>query len=215
APANEAVKYKTVTSKRHFFNRSPWIGPDPRDPNIDPKWPQKLDEQWAGLYDYGTSAIPSSVAERLPNETLPHPNEPGMYVIQLEVFHHLHCLNMIRQMAYPDEYPDMWEYKEDGKVNHDATISYHIDHCIESLRQYAICNVDTSYASFHHNPGDDFNIFPNLWATHTCRDFDAVKEWALERQATNWQTADKKVPFMGLPGMETPASALHNKSERR
>jgi hypothetical protein len=42
--------------------------------------------------------IPKSEAALLPNKTYPIKNEPGYYIIQLDVFHQLHCL--VRQLVH-------------------------------------------------------------------------------------------------------------------
>ena len=134
APAKDAVKYKTVTSIGYFFNRSPYLGT-----HVD-----KLDSMWKDLYDckrplemliflleanlveVGTSAISPTEASKLPNATLPTPKDNSTYLVELGVFHHLHCLNMIRKAAYPDQYPEMWVYHGNGTVNHNALPSFHL-----------------------------------------------------------------------------------------
>jgi hypothetical protein len=71
-----------------------------------------------------------------------------------------------------------------------------------------MCDADVSYASFHHNPGDDYNIFPDLKATHTCRDFEAIKGWAMSNQANDWHVPGKESVFMGLPDMPPPSKNM-------
>jgi hypothetical protein len=52
---------------------------------------------------------------------LPYPTMPVMgtndYLVQLEVFHQLHCLNDIRKAFYPERYPGKWRYDDDGTIN--------------------------------------------------------------------------------------------------
>jgi len=62
-----------------------------------------------------------------------------------------------------------------------------LDHCLDSLRQEIMCMADVTPMKFHHNLGDDFHIFPDIYATHTCKDFDAVRNWAAERQVEMWK----------------------------
>ncbi|KAF2102662.1 hypothetical protein NA57DRAFT_71651 [Rhizodiscina lignyota] len=177
SPANGAVKWKTVTSDRYFFTRSPYMGTDI----------ERLDAMWADLYDYGTSAISPAENSKLLNSTLPSPKDNNTYVVELQVFHDLHCLNMIRKTAYPDQYPEMWEYYENGTVNHNSLPSFHLDHCIDSLRQGLMCTADVTPVVFHHNADDPYHIFPQIWSTRTCRDFDRIKEWAIDRQIERWK----------------------------
>lgn len=48
--------------------------------------------------------IPEHQARQLPNYTLGIPGMPGQYIIGLDVFHQLHCLNMFRKLMYPERY---------------------------------------------------------------------------------------------------------------
>lgn len=77
----------------------------------------------------GISWITKEEASRMVNQTLPAPHDPDKYMIQLEVFHNLHCLNMLRKSLYPDEYPEMWEYHKNGTVNHNTLQSLHMGEC--------------------------------------------------------------------------------------
>ncbi|PMD48120.1 hypothetical protein L207DRAFT_391616, partial [Hyaloscypha variabilis F] len=172
APAKDAVKYKTITSVGYFFNRSPYLGTDV----------ERLDSMWKDLYDFGTSAISPAEASKLPNATLPTAKDNSTYLVELGVFHHLHCLNMIRKAAYPDQYPEMWVYHDNGTVNHNSLPSFHLDHCIDGLRQHLMCTADITPYSFHYNLNDFYHPFPQIWATGICRDFDKIKNWALGHQ---------------------------------
>lgn len=39
--------------------------------------------------------------------------------------------------------------------------------------------------------GGGYNIFPKLPSTHTCRDFDAIAEWAKGRQIKDWLVGEE------------------------
>jgi hypothetical protein len=49
-----------------------------------------------------------------------------------------------------------------------------------------MCDADITPFSFTHEHEGDYNIFPKLTATHTCPNFEAVKDWAKERQVRSW-----------------------------
>jgi hypothetical protein len=69
-----------------------------------------LDQAWEDLYNcafsssnhrelpfdriilVGVSRIPKQEAAKLPNKTSPIPGDPGFYIVELDVFHELHCL---------------------------------------------------------------------------------------------------------------------------
>ncbi len=50
------------------------------------------------------SAISPESAAKLPNATTPFTYDTDHYIIELDVFHQLHCLNMLRKLVYPDAY---------------------------------------------------------------------------------------------------------------
>ncbi|PQE20796.1 tat pathway signal sequence protein [Rutstroemia sp. NJR-2017a BBW] len=61
------------------------------------------DDRWQMLYNESMhTSIPPSLADRLPLKTLPVPSDPSKYLIQLEIYHQLHCLNSIRQALWLD-----------------------------------------------------------------------------------------------------------------
>jgi hypothetical protein len=78
----------------------------------------------ADTQSVGITGLLEAEASKLLNSTLPSPNDPDTYVVQLNVFHLLHCVNLLRKAVYKNEYPG-WEYNEDGSVNHDTIRGHH------------------------------------------------------------------------------------------
>ncbi|KAL9610610.1 MAG: hypothetical protein Q9167_004684 [Letrouitia subvulpina] len=136
----------------------------------------------------GISGISKDEASNLLNETLPAPHDPNTYMIQLEVFHNLHCLNMLRKTIYPDQYPDMVSYHDNGTINHGTLQALHMDHCLDALRQSTMCESDVTPVTFVHNFFGR-GVYPNLVATHTCRDFNALVKWAKGREVKDYEAA--------------------------
>jgi hypothetical protein len=58
----------------------------------------------------------------------------------------------------------------------------HIDHCVEMIRQSLMCSADITVDVWAWNEG---NQMVNVRADnmHTCRDFEAIRQWAIERKA--------------------------------
>ena len=54
--------------------------------------------------DRGLSQISKEEAARLRISTTPIPGHEDLYIIQLDVFHQLHCLNSIRMAMWPDHF---------------------------------------------------------------------------------------------------------------
>jgi len=105
------------------------------------------------------------------------PEIGGGYMASVEALHQLHCLNMLRQATYEDYYKDKAEPWRDSP----QTLRFHLDHCIDNLRQKLMCDADAGiltyvWAKGHPAPFPDFSV------QHKCRDFNALKDWVTEHQ---------------------------------
>ena len=142
---NDIVAYKTVTFDAFFLgHESPWTRGTKEEK--DALWESTyeceslpsshLDSLVGKCKTYGTggvfliavgiSGISKDEASHLLNKTLPAPKDPDTYMIQLEVFHNLHCLNMLRKTLYPEQYPDMVAYHDNGTINHGTLQALHM-----------------------------------------------------------------------------------------
>ncbi|KAF8885578.1 hypothetical protein CPB84DRAFT_1685384 [Gymnopilus junonius] len=144
--------------------------------DISPFWQlpsPELDQLWEDLHSFGVSRIPKSEVVLLPHKTSPIPGDEEDYVIELDVFHELHCLNMIRQSIYSDYYPHMWPNNTDT--------AWHIGHCLDSIRQSLMCSADISVMVWQWSDALQETVEHGN-VTHICRRFDKIQEWAKERQ---------------------------------
>lgn len=100
-----------------------------------------LDKRWEDLYDcmlsralgipvadadiqtVGISSIPRWQADKLENKTEAIPGTED-YLIELDMFHQLHCLDMVRKALYPDRY-EGWKRNPDGTVDIKDTNFHH------------------------------------------------------------------------------------------
>jgi len=59
----------------------------------------------------------------------------------------------------------------------------HIDHCIDTIRQYMMCNADVTATTWVWDPekGKSKAVAD---VAHTCRNFEDIKAWAEERRLT-------------------------------
>ncbi|MCJ1249429.1 hypothetical protein MMC30_006653 [Trapelia coarctata] len=95
SPAREAVKYETVLMNNSVQEKGPFKG-DPR--------PEKT-EAWR---QYGQWQFIRASAEDLKSinrSALELSDGSGEFLVTLDVFHELHCLNMIREYIHQDYYP--------------------------------------------------------------------------------------------------------------
>ncbi|KAG5915915.1 hypothetical protein E4U42_007877 [Claviceps africana] len=111
------------------------------------------------------------------NHTLPIPGDDGYYITSLDVFHQLHCLNLVRQAVY-----DRVDW-----TNRDEYLAIdHLDHCIDSLRQSLQCNADITPITWIWS--DQRNrALKEARMIHTSLDFEAIRDWGEEHEM--------KIPF--------------------
>ncbi|KAG5637898.1 hypothetical protein H0H81_002783 [Sphagnurus paluster] len=134
----------------------------------------EVDQAWSDLYNFGISEITEDQAQRLVNAT--KEVNPGKkdYIIGIDVFHQLHCLNFIRKSLYPDY------YKTDNATETPRQREIHLSHCVNSIRQSLMCSADISTIVFKEPAGKN----PQFDILHSCRKFDKIKEWGMRHQAT-------------------------------
>jgi Mycotoxin biosynthesis protein UstYa len=63
------------------------------------------------------------------------------------------------------------------------------DHCLEILRKNIQCTADVGLFTFYMLEGDPLP-WPELNSWHTCRNFDRVRDWALENSVGNMERPD-------------------------
>jgi hypothetical protein len=106
----------------------------------------------------------------------------GGYLVNVEGMHHLHCLNLVRKSLYYNyDY-----YKALGThafLNPDKIIKLHTSHCLDTIRQVLMCNVDTGVLGQVWYDPTDVRAFPDFQTHHKCKNFDAVRQWAVKHQA--------------------------------
>jgi len=140
----------------------------------------ELDDMWEDLYSFGISRITKDEAARLPNKTHAIPGDDGHYIAELDVFHNLHCLNMIRKALDPDYYTD-WRISTTGNhIPERKNATEHVGHCVDWIRQSIMCHADTSVIVWQWEDWAGKSIVKGDIA-HTCRKFPAIQDWAKER----------------------------------
>ncbi|KAF7345933.1 hypothetical protein MVEN_01615600 [Mycena venus] len=143
----------------------------------------ELDKLWADLYDFGVSRITKDEAARLPNKTQAIPGDPGHYVVELEVFHNLHCLDRMRMALDPDYYPD-YRMSISNTSSTSLKNRKHVLHCLDWIRQALMCNADTSVVVWQWDESrNTTRVKGNI--AHTCRNFEKLQDWAKERILIN------------------------------
>lgn len=110
APAQDAIKYRKTVFGNGFDQRSDFQGPP--SPAVD--------HTWKKAYSF-LSRIPQSQADRLETSTAEIIGDPEHYVVTLEVFHTLHCLDELRKMIWPEYYGT---FSERYNVSHEIAVKH-------------------------------------------------------------------------------------------
>ncbi|KAK3368288.1 hypothetical protein B0H63DRAFT_565013 [Podospora didyma] len=179
SPANGAVEYiEKMKLRPALFNLTEYMGYPTSD--------GRTDELWSNLYNFGISKISKAEAKKLVSPTVAIPGTED-YLIQLDVWHELHCLNGLRKLLYPEVYGGLGKVtRPDGTIDRGSAMFHHWDHCVDLIRQTLMCHADISPIPFHVNAPKNTGILPRLQTTHTCRNFERIQQWARDHSAGEW-----------------------------
>ncbi|KAM7184129.1 protein of unknown function (DUF3328) domain containing protein [Naviculisporaceae sp. PSN 640] len=105
---------------------------------------------------------------------------PAGYPVHVEVFHQIHCLNLIRMSTwYNSEY---YRPRKQLAFSHpEEQVIEHVDHCIDNIRQRLMCTADVGLIPFYWvNETGRIGTDPDFQQAHTCRDFKKLHAWMKE-----------------------------------
>ncbi|KAG9236248.1 hypothetical protein BJ875DRAFT_337318, partial [Amylocarpus encephaloides] len=94
------------------------------------------------------------------------------YIGYIDVFHQLHCLDLIRKYIYRAGYPDHADFQDTPE-----RILWHVDHCIDVLRQKIMCDGDIDVITFIDQSDVGKLPWPRFHIPHMCRDYGAIQKW--------------------------------------
>ena len=194
APAQEALTYQALRFQGELRATNDFKGkPSPR---LDKAWSHLVNGKFF-LFDSLTyiKLMPSaprftvSKAElqKADIESIELADHSGRYLVQLDVFHELHCLNFVRQRLHRDYYNETMHKSSVDDIGHAGKITSTIcgelklmirDHCIDMIRQSLQCHADISLVPFQWKPTMQAP-WPNFSTMHQCRNFEKIQEWGL------------------------------------
>ena len=143
----------------------------------------------------GFLALPDEQTTALLFPSEPVSDEPNAPIlIQLEVFHQLHCLNAIRKLAYgitdliPGQQAEVHVGEDTPLIKIPKTPLFHdtnasSDHCVDYLRQAIMCHSDLTPIQHKRRdrPIPGFPPWkPDFTVPHTCRNFWKIHDWAAQ-----------------------------------
>ncbi|KAK8012775.1 hypothetical protein PG991_010150 [Apiospora marii] len=108
------------------------------------------------------------------------------YVTILDVYHQLHCLNTLRQLAYPEYYsnkthphPKTQGSEKRGKKQKSEILAIHVNHCVDMLMQAIQCSGNVNLITMHWVEEQPYP-FPDMSVNRQCIDFDKLSQWRKE-----------------------------------
>ncbi|KAH8697866.1 hypothetical protein BGW36DRAFT_295718, partial [Talaromyces proteolyticus] len=109
--------------------------------------------------------------------------------------HQLHCLNLIRKSLYfnIDYYRTLHKVEF---LDRKEILELHIGHCVDVLRQRLMCTADTELHPYIW-AGDPPHVTPDFNRMYKCRNFDDIREYAKQNQATWGPQGPDVVPEVG------------------
>ncbi|SMR46131.1 unnamed protein product [Zymoseptoria tritici ST99CH_1E4] len=137
---------------------------------------------WSHLLDAGVVTISPMENARLDHTSAPTRHDKSKFIVELEVFHQLHCLKWIRDRFWETELAAL----DSSVLAQFPQRRNHTDHCIDYLRQAIKCGSDLTPITFEWI--SEINGYIAHHSTqHVCRDFGAIYEWAKRRDDSGLQ----------------------------
>lgn len=112
------------------------------------------------------------------------------YATTFDLYHQLHCLNSLRQIAYGRYYERVM-----GDTEGERSIrEIHINHCADILYQALVCSGNVNLITMHWVETQTYP-FPDMSVNRQCINFDKLTEWRKE----NTVDMDRYVEVMEKP----------------
>ncbi|KAH7153330.1 hypothetical protein EDB81DRAFT_648860 [Dactylonectria macrodidyma] len=164
---------------------------------------KKVDAAWEALgvdYRAGIISYEDGLASGLDDSFVQRSEKyGGGFLVNVEGMHHLHCLNLVRKSLYFN----YEHYKEMGThafENHGIIFQRHVTHCLDTIRQVLMCNVDTAVLGQVWANPDDPLAFPDFNTRHMCKNYDAVRIWSERLQEV--PNEELPVDYLAIPKPE-------------
>ncbi|KND91180.1 hypothetical protein TOPH_04039 [Tolypocladium ophioglossoides CBS 100239] len=179
SPANEAVILEPQIYNSSLCIDTPFMGPPSPE----------TDQAWADLLQYSHLRLSREELRRIDQTSIPLPDEEDAYWGMLGATHELHCLKRLRQYMYKDHYfPNLTPQEEMLNLLHSG-------HCIEILRQAAMCRGDVSITMYWRDdvemPIADFTL------PHSCVNWNAIQDWSEKRSFDPMKPGYMRHPELG------------------
>lgn len=190
APSMKHVRYEMTPLD--LTSRTPYAGPQTRE--LDRAWEKlQINEIWRATADelQRSGAFEPGKSLRL---------EHGGYMAIMRIYHELHCLNWIKREWDPTR----------------PVMTDHLDHCLDGLKQGAMCKADLAIGSFYWWPDDpearEAVRRPDY--KRTCVSWDSLQEF-LNKRRMRFVDGVPESPLDedGNPIIVVPTDGLHTQNK--
>ncbi|KAK4166853.1 hypothetical protein QBC43DRAFT_349569 [Cladorrhinum sp. PSN259] len=173
---------------------------------VGPPRPE-LEKAWDDLAEYENIAVsPKELGQfDFPEgETLTTLPDSGDAYVTVAAYHAVHCVGRIqRQALYRDHYyQNMTDQEND-------LLRQHTEHCLDYLRQYVMCNADTTLITMHWLEKHRKPAARDL-GEHKCVVWDDIDQWMAKHSFDPLQPGVLKHPKFGDPYDRDPTHKHHN-----
>ncbi|RAH48910.1 oxidase ustYa family protein [Aspergillus brunneoviolaceus CBS 621.78] len=168
-PFTHLVEYEDVRFQGSLFDTNPYKGAP--NPHLDAAWGHithmaQLEITAEDMFRLNKPLTQVKVAE----------TEGNGYAGGIEVFHQLHCVNLVRQYTYYDYYSQL-ENRPAEFNDSNETLRLHVDHCIDMLRQVIQCNGDVGVVTRSWVKGRALS-YPDFSVWHKCRKLEPIAQYS-------------------------------------
>ncbi|KAF7195122.1 Oxidase ustYa [Pseudocercospora fuligena] len=161
-----------------------------------------VDDAWKDLGVYYNVAIlpeeyaPAYGVSRSQHHHLTPDTDPDVpyagFPVNIQVFHQLHCLNMLRQGLYHNA--DFYR-KDPSNIawsgDQDEVLQAHLAHCVDDLRQLIMCFADNDVVPYL-KPEGNIQPMPEFSRWKKCRNFESLRQWG---EKNHWQAGFNATPI--------------------
>ncbi|KAF2468994.1 uncharacterized protein BDR25DRAFT_50259 [Lindgomyces ingoldianus] len=163
-----------------FLCESPYIG-DP-NPSVDTAWHILL----------ANMSLRITLSELSTHSQTSVGLLGGGYLAWLGVYHELHCIKFLRHVNYRDH------YFSNATQEELRDIQVHADHCLDTLRNAAMCHSDTeSLTTFVWELGREKPLLSPQRPFHRCVDWEGFVESIVDRVVSEEEMGRLRNPLGG------------------
>lgn len=133
------------------------------------------------------------------------PDRPAVGL--LEGFHQIHCLNLVRQYTYRED----WDYSGAASWHGGPEqVRWHVDNCIETLRMNIMCAGDVTPYLIWNDPEGFGGESPGFNTLHKCRRWEPIVDWVKDHVVFNGTAREAAEVMAAQTGHHGESHGEHN-----